>query len=293
MGATTGIEWTDATWNPVTGCSHVSEGCRHCYAETLSLRMGWSKKPWTAPNAAENVQLHPERLRKPYSWRAPRMVFVNSMSDMFHPLVPDDFIDDCFAVMSAARDHTFQVLTKRPERALAYMTSTSNGAKRQMHVQSSLNRLKPSGTGIHVRGWPLPNVWLGVSCEDQAAADERIPLLLQTPAAVRFISAEPLLGPIELVKGSGEYVDYLRGRDTRGTMEDAESYDTKYLDWVIVGGESGRHHRPMDLGWLELIVEQCQAAGVPVFVKQDSGQRSGMQGRIPDDLWLKEFPNGS
>jgi len=206
----------------------------------LSLRYGWSKLPWTPANAAENVVLHRERLGEPLRWRKPRMVFVNSMSDLFHEEVPEQFIIEVFAVMAAASQHTFQVLTKRPERMRAFTWALS---------------------------WLLPNVWLGVSVENQRWT-ARIDDLRTAPAVVRFLSCEPLLGPLEL--------------DLRG------------IDWVIVGGESGPRYRPMRLEWLADIVAQCDAAGVPVHVKQDSGRRPGQQGRIPDHLWRrKEFPGGA
>ena len=193
MSDTSAIEWTDATWNPVTGCSKVSPGCANCYAETLSLRFGWSAKPWTLANAAENVVLHPERLVLPTRWRQPRRVFVNSMSDLFHELVPDPYIRQVFDVMASCPQHEFQVLTKRPRRM------------RDLHRQWTDRH------GI------LPNVWLGTSIENDRwvrRADE----LRQTPAAVRFISAEPLLGPLP-------------------------SLDLAGIDWLIVGGESGIGHR--------------------------------------------------
>lgn len=161
------IRWTNQTWNPVTGCSKVSEGCRHCYAEHLMYtRFHRSPKPWTAPNAHLNVVTHPDRLRKPYSWRKPQMVFVNSMSDLFHPMVPDTFIAEVFAVMNDCPQHTFQILTKRPERAAT---------------------------------WPGPwteNIWMGTSVEDERVIG-RIDLLRQCSAQTRFISFEPLIGAIE------------------------------------------------------------------------------------------------
>jgi protein gp37 len=191
----TSIEWTDATWNPVTGCSKVSPGCANCYAETLSLRFGWSKKPWTPENAAENVVLHPERLDKPGTWRKPRMVFVNSMSDLFHELVPDQFIFDVFSVMARESKHTYQVLTKRPER----MRDLFAGIATCEHGWLTHNGDNPSsygGTGIVVpEPWPLPNVWLGTSIENMRWVG-RADALRDTAAAVRFISAEPLLGPL-------------------------------------------------------------------------------------------------
>ncbi len=164
----TAIEWTDATWNPTTGCSKVSPGCAHCYAETLSLRFGWSKKPWMPENAAENVVLHPERLRKPLTWKTPRRVFVNSMSDLFHEKISHAFLKQVFDVMEQCPQHTFQILTKRPERALVDLTFL---------------------------GTPLPNVWIGTSIENDRHTF-RAKILAATPAAVRFISAEPLLGPL-------------------------------------------------------------------------------------------------
>ncbi len=257
----TKIGWTDQTWNPTTGCSRVSEGCRHCYAESLSLRNGWSRKPWTHNNAPENVVLHPERLRKPYSWKTPSRVFVNSMSDLFHEQVPDAFIAQVFAVMADLPQHTFQVLTKRPERAAT---------------------------------WPGPwpaNVWMGTSTENQRAADERIPHLLRTPAAVRFISAEPLLGPLDIAPYL--WATWINGRElpkpTNWIGLDSNMYMPPYysarllpaLDWVIVGGESGAHipstpERHMDHGWARSIRDQCVAAGVAFWFKQSSSVRTEM-----------------
>lgn len=247
MSEHSAIGWTNATWNPVTGCSHVSPGCEHCYAETLSLRMGWSKLPWANQNAAANVKTHHERVNQPLSWRTPRRVFVNSMSDMFHPLVPDSFLNECFAVMALAKRHIFQILTKRPDRMRAFMTGA--------FYQNAWDIPHP----------PLPNVWLGVSVEDQRRADERLPILKDISAAVRFVSVEPLLGPIDA--------------------------DWAGLHWVIVGGESGPDYREMDLDWAQEIVFRCGDLKIPVFVKQDSGPRPGKQGRLSDALWSrKEYP---
>ncbi len=252
MSDKTGISWTEATWNPTTGCSHVSEGCRYCYAEALSLRMGWSKKPWTAQNAAENVKLYPERLDLLLRWKKPKRVFVDSMSDLFHEQVPDEFVFQVFKRMAYAPRHIFQILTKRP--------------KRMYDLVPKIRGRLPDR---------LEHVWLGVSVENQRAADERIPLLLQTPAAVRFISCEPLLEKVDILAA------LIVGDMRLGNK----------IDWVIVGGESGAHARPMDLAWLLSIVEQCKVAGIPVFVKQDTGRYPGKQGGIPDDIWaLKEYP---
>ena len=243
----TAIEWTDEVWNPVTGCSKVSQGCKHCYAERVFPR------PYPG-RAFTDVAMHPDRLAAPLHWRKPRRVFVNSMSDLFHDVVPDEFIDQVFAAMSAAPSHTFQVLTKRPERARDYL------ARRAM---------------------PLPNVWLGVSIEDQETADYRIPLLLRTPAAVRWISAEPLLGPVDLgnlpsVSGIGRYLDSL----SNAGREDSD-LPTK-LDWVVAGGESGPHARPTHPEWLRALRDDCDAAGVPFFFKQWGEWRGPAESEVFD-----------
>jgi protein gp37 len=201
-----------------------------------------------AAAAFHDVMTHEDRLDQPLRWTKPRKVFVNSMSDLFHEDVPDAFIDRVFAVMALAPQHTFQILTKRAERMREYMSGrrTRRGDRA---VRPHERRAPRIAKGSY--SWPLPNVWLGVSVENQHFADERIPLLLQTPAAVRFISAEPLLGPVDLAHW----------------LDDIPS-GSRRLDWVIVGGESGPGARPFDLAWARSIVQQCQAAGVPVFVKQ-------------------------
>lgn len=249
MADKTTISWTQATWNPTTGCSHVSEGCRFCYAEALSLRYGWTQKRWTQPNAAENVVCHPDRLDIPLHWKKPRRVFVNSMSDLFHEQVPDLFIKQVVATMTVTPWHTYQILTKRPARMLAFYT--------------------------HAQPWPtlvLPNVWLGVSVEEQRAADERIPLLLQTPAAVRFVSAEPLLGPIDLSKCLTRRTEVSFPISAFGA---ARETTWPGLNWIIVGGESGPRHRPMDLEWARSLRDQCVKAKVPFYYKQGSHRLPG------------------
>lgn len=248
---TTSIEWTDTTWNPVTGCSKVSAGCKNCYAEGVAGRF-WGDRKFT------DMRTHPDRLDAPLRWRKPRRVFVNSMSDLFHDDVPDTFIDEVFRVMKQASPsvvqlqesgfeqlpskHVFQILTKRPERMRDYILG-----KAHQRIGASLC-------------WPLPCVWLGVSVEDQRAADERIPLLLQTPAAVRFLSCEPLLAPVDL----SDYAPWFG--DPRQEPE-AFAIDGR-IDWVIVGGESGPGARPCDVAWIRSIIQQCGAASVPCFVKQ-------------------------
>src|SRR3989304_10074007 len=233
MGKTE-IQWTDFSWNPVTGCTKVSPGCKFCYAERVTDRFGrvdFSK-----------IVLHHDRLEQPLHLRAPRRVFVNSMSDLFHERIPDDFIGRVFDMMAMAERHTFQVLTKRAERMRDLLQRWEAEPARQ-----------PRRTGF-------PNVWLGVSAEDQQRADERIPLLLQTPAAVRFVSLEPLLGHIRL--HDAWLYDYVTGRR-----------DKCFVDWVIVGGESGGpperalvvknqfgwHPRLPHFEWSISLRDQCQA----------------------------------
>ena len=258
---TTKIEWTDETWNPVTGCSKVSQGCKNCYAERLAPKVFAGqvvevdttppkhpemKASAFRPRAFTDVLCHPERLDAPLHWKKPRRIFVNSMSDLFHEDVPDKFIDDCFRIMVQAPQHQFQILTKRPARMLSFYQSQSP------------HRTLTTETKHIIYSFPLDNVWLGVSVEDQATADERIPLLLATPAAVRFISYEPALGPIDL------YIPHaMAATDPRNTNEHAT-----VLDWVIAGGESGPNARPSHPDWFRAIRDQCAAAGVPFFFKQ-------------------------
>ena len=294
MSGGTGIEWTDRTWNPVRGCTRVSEGCRHCYAERQAARYSGPGMPFegfalngsAGPRWTGLVQLITGKLLEPLSWKKPQRVFVNSMSDLFHPDLLDDDIAAVFAVMAACPDITFQILTKRPERALSWF--------RYMQLRGGLGALivdyldRPSRGLQNVvkeeaffRAWfefdhqhgmnriPLPNVWLGVSVEDQETADERIVLLLQTPAAVRFVSYEPALAPVDfrsLQPGDPPTeINCLAGshgvlRPHRGQCE--------RIDWLIIGGESGPGARPFDLAWARDAVAQARAAGVPVFVKQ-------------------------
>ena len=253
------IEWTDATWNPITGCSVVSAGCKHCYAMRLAgtrLRHHPSRAELTRETSAGpvwtgEVRLNEQWLDQPLHWRRPRRIFVCAHGDLFHPAVPDEWIDRVFATMALAPQHTFQVLTKRPERMRAWVR---NGRSLQVVLQHWKNSRVGQNT------WPLPNVWLGVSVEDQAAADERIPVLLDTPAAVRFISAEPLLGVVNLRwLGSG-----LGSHDA--LIDD--HHGLPRLDWVIAGGESGPGARPSHPDWFRALRDQCQAAGVPYFFKQ-------------------------
>ena len=242
MSSTSSIEWTDATWNPVTGCTKVSPGCAHCYAETFAERFrGVRGHPY---EQGFDLKLWPERLELPLTWKRPKMIFVNSMSDLFHADVPDAFIQQVFDVMARAHWHTFQVLTKRPENA-AEMSA----------------------------GLPWPdNVWMGTSVENQRFTS-RVSSLTRTDARVKFLSCEPLLGPLCL--------------------------DLRAIDWVIVGGESGPGARPMRADWARSVRQQCMDAGVPFFFKQwgahdEHGVRVGKHraGRVLDGRTWDGFPEG-
>lgn len=234
------IEWTDVSWNPVTGCDKVSPGCKNCYAETIAKRF-WGERKFT------DVRLHPKRLEQPLHWREPRLVFVNSMSDLFHPNVPFEFIDRVFTIMALGNWNTYQILTKRIERAKEYFQSDteqriSDGFREYLR---SNPRVKKKIRGLHDMEktlWPLENVWLGVSIESPDYLF-RIKDLIETSAAVRFLSLEPLLAAIPNIPLEG-------------------------VSWVIVGGESGTGARPCNIYWIGDIVKQCQRADVPVFVKQ-------------------------
>ncbi len=271
MGKTS-IEWAEYTWNPVTGCDKVSPGCDNCYAEGIAHRFAGTPQ---FPNGF-GVTLRPERLGEPLRWRKPRRVFVNSMSDLFHADVPDEFIAKVFGVMAHAEQHTFQVLTKRPGRMRSLLRSD---AFREL-VFKTVDIELPD---VMSADWPLPNVWLGVSAEDQKWADVRIPVLLDTPAAVRFLSAEPLLGPIDLhgqLDESGHHrprlTYWLTGRPGWGEPELAGPNGIPMrsfvigpkLDWVIVGGESGRGARPMHPDWVRTLRDQCTESGVAFLFKQ-------------------------
>jgi protein gp37 len=300
MSNKTGISWTDATWNPVRGCSRVSEGCRNCYAERVAARFSGTGQPYEGlarmykptevvaefrdelpleakarPRWTGEVRMVQEHLGDPLRWRKPRRIFVNSMSDLFHEKLTNEQIAAVFGVMAACPQHTFQVLTKRSERMCEWFRwvqleseSPLSTCGREWISAMAVPVTSRSGAGRAVIGpaavWPLSNVWLGVSVENQAAADERIPDLLQTPAAVRFLSCEPLLVPLYLTP-------YLAGIATRGTIaQDGTLHSMPHppLDWVIAGCESGPGARGCDVTWLRVLRDQCAAAEVPFFLKQ-------------------------
>ena len=261
------IEWTDETWNVVTGCTKVSAGCTHCYAERMSKRLaGRCGYPKDDPF---RVTLHPDKLDKPLKWKKPRKIFVNSMSDLFHEDVPDEFIDEVFAVMSDAGQHTFMILTKRPERMKQYLSLDNP----RYTARKVFNLTKdPAGKFDCDLHWPLINVWLGTSVENQAAADERIPPLLQVPAAVKFISVEPLLGPVDLMSVQfGKYttMNVLEGCgiSLKSPCQSIPNAFSNKIDWVITGGESGPGARPLHPDWVRSLRDQCQAAGTKFFFK--------------------------
>lgn len=253
----TKIEWTNETWNVSTGCDQVSPGCDNCYALTMAARlkaMGQAKyqrdgDPRTS-GPGFGLTEHPDTLDQPLRWRKPRRVFVNSMSDLFHPKVSDGFIGSVWRTMALGRQHTYQILTKRPARMRSLLTKWGEEGAWRDH-----RRLWNES-----RSWPLPNVWLGVSVEDQQRADERIPPLLDTPAAVRFVSAEPLLGPVTL---RDDWIE-LELKPFGGNGAAA----FPRIDWCIVGGESGPGARPMHPQWVRRLRDQCDDAGVAFFFKQ-------------------------
>lgn len=300
----TSIEWTEATWNPIAGCSVLSPGCTNCYAMRTAARLGRIEATapvyagLTQPSKAGpvwtgKIAVNEKALLDPLRRRKPTMYFVNSMSDLFHESVPDEVIDRVFAVMALCPQHTFQVLTKRSARMREYFATDPHHLTSRMEsvwaataeFASAKVRLKQLicnalTLGKFRENWPLPNVWLGVSVEDQKRADERIPDLLATPVAVRFLSCEPLLGPLGL-----EHIQ-ARGADYKFSAFEPQGHTGARIDWVIVGGESGPGARPMHPDWARSLRDQCADAGVPFFFKQwgewtpSYGHPSGTPGRF-------------
>jgi protein gp37 len=307
MAKITAIEWAEATWQPITGCSVVSPGCTNCYAMRLAgtrmkhhpSRAGLTQESKTGPVWNGTVRFNEQWLDQPLRWKKPRRIFVCAHGDLFHESVPDEWIDRVFAIMALAPQHTFLVLTKRPERMRAY--GNSLGRHHESDRVSLAAKAMKVNRGFHWDigdiGWHLPNVHLGVSVEDQQRADERIPYLLATPAAKRFILAEPLLGPIEISRWLGD------SPDETGLSEGAG------IEWVIVGGESGPGARPLNIDWARSLIDQCREAEVACFVKQlganpwfgsrqygpGSGRyikdkKGGDWSQWPEDLRVREIP---
>lgn len=289
MSDGTHIEWTDATWNIITGCSVVSEGCKHCYAMKLAgtrLRNEPSRQGLTIGTKAGpvwngQVRFNEKWLRQPLQWKRPRRIFVCAHGDLFHESVPDEWLDRVFAVMAMTKRHTFQVLTKRPERMAAYL---SNRNARMMAWGFQAASILGSGEKARFLEpeWPLPNVWLGTSIENQKAADERIRYLLKCPAAVRWLSAEPLLGPISF---HGRWCD-----DRPGVHENW----LERINWVVVGGESGHGARPMHPDWARTLRDECAAVGTAFFFKQWGAWGPGCCIEADDDTEYKteQYLNG-
>jgi len=292
MADQTHIEWTDATWNIVTGCSVVSPGCTNCYAMKLAgtrlqhhpSRAGLTASSKAGPVWTGEVRFNAQWLDQPLRWARPRMIFVAAHGDLFHDGVTDDQLDQIFAVMALCQQHTFQVLTKRPLRMQNYIGQMLRGER---SIGNAALDITPGGSeraraafrddsieiedGAPIPYIPLPNVWLGVSAEDQIRADERIPALLATPAAVRWVSAEPLLGSIRFRGVSDDRQrqwDWLTG-ETGVMYRDGPDFDVgPRIDWVVAGGESGPGARPMHPDWARSLRDQCAAAGVPFLFKQ-------------------------
>jgi protein gp37 len=329
----TKIQWTEATWNPLRGCSRVSQGCVNCYAEAVASRFSGPGQPYERLVDGKGrwngaIRLVPQKLREPLCWTKPRMVFVNSMSDLFHPAVPDDYIAAVFAVMAACYHHTFQILTKRPQRALEWFRWLE--AEARALPFSELSEKADSGCfrgyilhdcwvkaglpaqrdvrrsrglrEVDADAWPLRNVWLGVSVEDQATAEERIPYLLEAPAAVRWVSYEPALGPVDFTRIPEEELG-LQYNALRGVLSSAP-LDTggTTLDWIVVGGESGPGARPFRLDWARQVIRQARGTDCRVFVKQLgarpwdgsplalSDSKGGEMDEWPEDLRVREWP---
>jgi protein gp37 len=280
MAGTSAIEWTEATWNPVTGCDRVSPGCAHCYALDLAARLKRMGQPRyqrdgdpKTSGPGFGLTLHEDKLDEPLRWRKPRVVFVNSMSDLFHEEIPDDFIARVWDVMVRTPQHTYQILTKRPARMARV--------------------LGPSGIGFYAADGPVPcpqpNIWLGVSIENRRFV-HRADLLRETPAAVRFVSAEPLLGPLvarfEPDGALGEWV----WPDGKLDMDVGSGLDLAGIDWLIVGGESGARHRPIRPEWVRDLRDAAEASGTAFFFKQWGGRTPKSRGRELDGRTWDEMP---
>lgn len=346
------IEWTDNTWNPVVGCTPVSPGCLNCYAATMANRLGGMGQPQYVGLTVKKTDGHgatrdvfngtvrtvESQLDKPLRRKKPTTYFIASMGDLFHESVPFEFIDRVFAVMALCPQHTFQVLTKRPERMGEYLSRRElsrawtpsvrygDGGNDDCKWKTPCDRVYTIAREMRGREaapsliWPLPNVWLGTSAEDQTRLDERVPYLLRCPAAVRFLSCEPLLGRLDLdVAGAlplpyatcqhcGEEHVATGSKPSPCCGADMDAQGTKGgVDWVIVGGESGAHARECDVDAVRSVVRQCKDAGVPVFVKQLGSDpvrsvelggfpmnlhnpKGGDPAEWPEDLRVREMP---
>ena len=310
MSTNSSIEWTDATWNTLSGCTRISEGCDHCYIErTPPFRMAHRKFSSPTVGGTTGIVLHEDRLSLPLRWRNPRRVFVNSLADLFHDDVPTEHIAKVFATMARAERHTFQVLTKRPARMRSLLADGGLKLVESTSDEETLFAL----TDAH---WPLPNVWVGTSVESQKWADIRVPQLLRAEAAVRFLSCEPLLGPIDLGIGDphrGHDSDDVHGAPHPKVCLDCSTEDREVeyfrrepggngIDWVILGGESGHGARPLDPAWIQSVVNECRESGVAAFVKQlgsvwarenGADKKGGDPQYWPAGLRVREYPQAA
>ena len=292
------IEWTDATVNVINGCSVVSPGCTNCYAmkqaHRFPVRQGLTRQTKGGMVWTGEVRFHEPALEQVLRWKRPRRIFWNAHGDTFHESVPDEWIDRCFAAMALTPHHTHQVLTKRPRRAREYLRGALTGE----HIYSLVNEMAgrrevndPRVTAANPDCWPLPSVWLGTSVEDQHRANERIPILLDTPAAVRWLSAEPLLGPVDLRRintmrwRGAEVLNSLTGT-LEGMFGDYCATRLSSIDWVVAGGESGPGARPMHPDWVRSLRDQCAAAGVAFLLKQWGAW-------LPGEIYTEEREGGT
>lgn len=305
MSSTTKIEWSEQSWNPIIGCSLKSPGCTNCYAMPMAARLaamghasyqGLTQQAKTGAVWTGKLALNEKALIAPLKRKKPTTYFVNSMGDLFHENVPDDWIDRVFAVMALCPQHTFQVLTKRSGRMREYFANPILDELNFKHLGTRwAEQLRDLGfADFASKGgppFPFPNVWLGVSVEDQTRANERIPDLLATPAAVRWLSCEPLLGPVDLMS---PFYAHSTGYWMQGFLRDKSEHDdfrywAEKLDWVVCGGESGKDARPMHPDWARQLRDQCAAAGVPYFFKQWGEWAVALDRERDDPDWRKDY----
>lgn len=294
MAGDSSIEWTDSVWNPTVGCTRVSAGCDACYAFALHDRRHAAYLAGTFPNAPaqyhkpfSEVQLLPDRLMVPIRWTKPRRIFVDSMADLFHPAVPTEYVDRVWAAMLLAPHHIFQVLTKRPQRMARYLNDPGL-YDRVLDAAYAFRVERPTLYDIPISDparHPAEHIWIGTSVENQDAA-YRIDFLVRAPARIRFLSCEPLIGPLDLSRWL-----CADGLDCqKAPWLYTHVCPDNRIGWVIAGGESGPRHRPFDPGWARLLRDQCQASGVPFFFKQFGGRTPKAGGRELDGRTWDEMP---
>jgi protein gp37 len=325
VSASSKIEWTDASWNPIRAirqfenapgmdpetrigwhCEKVSEACMNCYAESMNKRLGTGLAYKPENRRRVEIFLDEKVLIQPLKWRKPRKIFVCSMTDLFGEWVPDEWLDSIFAVMALCPHHTFQVLMKRPKRMREYVTTSRRHAvaasatmiadtnptifKARALVLSAVVEIATLGDPLEDR-WPLPNVWLGVTAENQVAANERIPHVLATPAAVRWVSYEPALGPINLTSIDPTGHQRSIGASGWSAVWKDNNIGRAWLDWIVCGDESGHKARESNLEWHRSVRDQCAAAGVAFYEKQITHRGKKVPFEVwPADLKIRQFP---